>query len=85
MLLALIRAPITTLRTGSGALYTGADSPRPGAGQSATWSRAKVPCLTGRTVRAYRPDGLRVRRGGRVCRRRLNLTPRRDPVGEERF
>jgi hypothetical protein len=30
------------------------------------------------------PDGPRVRRGGRVRRRRVDLAPRRDPVGEER-
>jgi hypothetical protein len=50
--LTLIRVPITVLRTGDGALYTCADGPRPGAGRSATWSRARVPCLMGRTVRA---------------------------------
>ena len=38
----------------------------------------------GRTVRAYRPDGPRVRRGGEGRRRRLDLAPGRDPVGEER-
>jgi hypothetical protein len=48
--LELIRAPITALRTGGGALCTGADGPRPGAGWSTTWSRATVPCLTGQTV-----------------------------------
>jgi hypothetical protein len=26
-------------------------------GRSATWRRARVSCLTGRAVRAYRPDG----------------------------
>jgi hypothetical protein len=31
------------------------------------------------------PDGPRVRRGSGVRRRRLNLAPGRDPVGEERF
>ena len=30
------------------------------------------------------PDGPRVRRGGEVRRRRLDLAPVRDPVGEER-
>jgi hypothetical protein len=43
-----------------------------------------VPCLTSRTVRAYRPKGPHVRRGGGVRRRRLDLAPGRDPVGEER-
>jgi hypothetical protein len=54
--LALIQAPITMLRTSAGALCTGTNGLRPGAGRSATWSRARVPCLMGRTVRAYRPD-----------------------------
>jgi hypothetical protein len=46
----------------------GPDGPRPGAGRSAPW---------GRTVRAY---------AGTVedRRRRLDLAPGRDPVGEER-
>jgi hypothetical protein len=40
-------------RTNGGALYTGADGPRPGAGRSATSHRATVPCLTaGRSARA---------------------------------
>jgi hypothetical protein len=30
------------------------------------------------------PDGLRVHKGGGVRRRPLNLTPGRDPVGEEK-
>jgi hypothetical protein len=52
-----------------GALCTGADGPRPGTG-------AWVPCLTaGRS---------RVCRGGEGRRRRLDLAPGRDPVGEER-
>jgi hypothetical protein len=80
-----IRAPITVLRTDGGVLGTVADGPRPGAGRSANWSRARVPWLTDRTVRAYRPDGPHVRRGGGVRRRRLNLAPGRDPVGEKRF
>jgi hypothetical protein len=50
--LAPIRAPITAMITGGGALCTGADGPRPGAGWSATWRRARVPCLTDRTVHA---------------------------------
>jgi hypothetical protein len=72
------------LRTGGGALYTGADGPRPGAGRSATWGRARVSCLTGRTVRAFRPDGSHVCRGDEGRRRRLGLAPGRDPVEEER-
>jgi hypothetical protein len=40
-------------RTSGGALCIGADGPRPGAGRSTTWRRARVPCLTaGRSARA---------------------------------
>jgi hypothetical protein len=72
------------VRTSGGALCIGADGPRPGAGQSATWRRARVPCLMCRTVRAMGPDSPRVRRGGEGHRWRLDLTPGRDPVREER-
>jgi hypothetical protein len=82
--LAPIRAPITAFFTDGGALCTVTDGPQPGAGRSATWHRARVPCLTSWTVHAYRPDSPRVRRGGEVRRRRLDLAPGRDPVGEER-
>jgi hypothetical protein len=37
-----------------------------------------------RMVRAYRPEGPRMRRCGGSHRRRLDLAPGRDPVGEER-
>jgi hypothetical protein len=67
-----------------GALWSGADGPRLGAGRSATWRRARVFCLTagrsapwGRTVRAY-AGAAEVADGG------LDLAPGRDPVGEER-
>jgi hypothetical protein len=69
------------VRTDSGALCTGADGPRPGAGRNVTWGRARVSCLMGRTVCAYRPDGPRVRRGGEGRRRCLDLAPGRDPSG----
>jgi hypothetical protein len=82
--LTLIRATITVLRTGGGALCVSADGPRAGAGQSATWPRGWRSFLTGRTIRACRPDGLRLRRGGGVRRHCMDLTPGRDPVGEER-
>jgi hypothetical protein len=49
-------------RTSGGALYTGADGPRPGAGRSATWRRARVPCLTAR--RSTRAQGRRKIAGG---------------------
>jgi hypothetical protein len=64
-------------RTGGGALCTGADGPRPGTGRSATWSRGKGSLPDGRTVRACAG-------GGESRRRRLDLAPGRDPVGEER-
>jgi hypothetical protein len=51
-------------RTGGGALWSGSDGPRPGAGRSATWRRGKGFLPDGRTVRALGPDGPRVRRGG---------------------
>jgi hypothetical protein len=78
------RALVTITRTGSGALCRGADGPRPGAGRSATWYRGLGSLPDGRTVRAYRSDSPRVRRGGEGCWRRLDLAPGRDPVGEER-
>jgi hypothetical protein len=67
-----------------GALCTGVDGPRPGVGRSATWNRGLGSLPDGRTVRALGPDGPRVRRGGEGRRRRLDLAPGRDPVGEER-
>jgi hypothetical protein len=91
-----------------GALCTGTDGPRAGAGRSAAWCEARRCSLhrdgrsarRGRTVRAQGPDGprpgarLRLLPDGRtvrVCagaaedrRRRLDLAPGRDPVGEER-
>jgi hypothetical protein len=60
--------------TGDGARCIGTDGPRRGIG-------LRVSCLT---VRAYRLDGPRVRRGGGSRRRCLDLAPGRDPVGEER-
>jgi hypothetical protein len=64
-------------RTGGGALWSGADGPRPGAGRSATWCRSLDPLPDGRTVRAY-AGAAEVAGGG------LDLAPGRDPVGEER-
>jgi hypothetical protein len=75
---------VRDLARGGGTLWSGADGPRPGAGRSATWCRSFGPLPDGRTVRALRPDGPRVRRGGGSRRRRLDLAPGRDPVGEER-
>jgi hypothetical protein len=67
-----------------GILRAGADCPRPEAGRSAAWCAARASLPDGRTVRALGPDGPRVRRGGGSRRRRLDLAPGRDPVGEER-
>jgi hypothetical protein len=67
-----------------GTLRAGADCPRPEAGRSAAWCAARASLPDGWTVRALGPDGPRVRRGGGSRRRRLDLAPGRDPVGEER-
>jgi hypothetical protein len=66
-------------RTGGGALWSGADGPRPGAGRSATWCRSLGPLPDGRTVRALRPDGPRVRRGGGSRRQRPGSRSREGP------
>jgi hypothetical protein len=50
-------------RTGGGALWSGADGPRPRAGRSTTWREAAVLSGQARTVRALGPDGPRVCRG----------------------
>jgi hypothetical protein len=67
-----------------GTLCAGADCLRPAAGRSAAWCAARAFLPDGRTARALGPYGPRVRRGGRSRRRRLDLAPGRDPVGEER-
>jgi hypothetical protein len=72
------------VRTGGDARCTGADGPWPRVERSTTWGRAYGFLPNSRTVRAYRPDGPRVRRGGESHRWRLDLAPGRDPVGEER-
>jgi hypothetical protein len=53
-------------RTGGGALWSGADGPRPGAGRSATWREAAVLSGQARTVRGTGPDGPRPGAGARV-------------------
>jgi hypothetical protein len=63
------------LRIDGGALCIDVDGSQPGVKRCATWHRAQVSCIMGRTVRAYRPDGSRVRRDDGVHRRRLNLAP----------
>jgi hypothetical protein len=46
-------------RTSGGALWSGADGPRAGAGRSAAWCEAAVLSAQGRTVRGLGPDGPR--------------------------
>jgi hypothetical protein len=53
-------------RTSSGALWSGADGPRPGAGRSATWREAATLSGQTRTVRGTGPDGPRPGAGARV-------------------
>jgi hypothetical protein len=53
-------------RTSGGALWSGADGPRPGAGRSATWREAAVLSGQARTVRGAGPDGPRPGAGARA-------------------
>jgi hypothetical protein len=53
-------------RTSGGALWSGADGPRPRAGRSATWREAAVLSGQARTVRGLGPDGPRPGTGARV-------------------
>jgi hypothetical protein len=53
-------------RTSGGALCTGADGPRAGAGRSAAWCEAAVLSGQARTVRGTGPDGPRPGAGARV-------------------
>jgi hypothetical protein len=62
-----------------GALWSGADGPRFGAGRSATWRRARVLCLTAGRSAPWGPDGPRVRRGGGSRRRRPGSRSRKGP------
>jgi hypothetical protein len=62
---------------GGGAFWSGADGPRHRAGRSATWCRSPSSLPDGRTVRACAG-------AAEDRRRRLDLAPGRDPVGEER-
>jgi hypothetical protein len=66
------------MRTGGGALCTGADDPQPGVGRSSTWGRARVSCLMGRTVRAY--AGPAEVTGAWISLPRGTPSGRRDPV-----
>jgi hypothetical protein len=70
---------VRDLARGGGALWSGADSPQPGAGRSVTWCRSLGPLPDGRAVRALRPDGPRVRRGGGSHRRRPRSRSREGP------
>jgi hypothetical protein len=71
---------VRDLARGGGALWSGADGPRHRAGQSATWCRSSGSLPNGRTVRAL----CAYAGAAEDRRRRLDLAPRRDPVGEER-
>jgi hypothetical protein len=62
---AFLEAPITK-RTSGGALCTGADGPRAGAGRSAAWCEAAVLSGQARTVHGTGPDGPRPGAGARV-------------------
>jgi hypothetical protein len=53
-------------RTSGGALWSGADGPRPRAGRSATWREAAVLSGQARTVRGAGPDAPRPGAGARV-------------------
>jgi len=53
-------------RTSGGALWSGADGPRLGAGRSATWRDVAVLSGQTRTVRSTGPDGPRPGAGARV-------------------
>jgi hypothetical protein len=55
-----------SIRTGGGALWSGADGPRHRAGRSATWREAVVLSGQARTVRGTGPDGPRPGAGARV-------------------
>jgi hypothetical protein len=59
LLLTLFRSAKYSRRTGGGALWSGADGPRRGAGRSATWREAAVLSGQARTVRDTGPDGPR--------------------------
>jgi hypothetical protein len=65
-LLTLFRSAKYSRRTGGGALWSGADGPRHGAGRSATWREAAVLSGQARTVRGLGPDGPRPAAGAWV-------------------
>jgi hypothetical protein len=65
-LLTPFRSAKYSRRTGGGALWSGADGPRYGAGRSATWREAAVLSGQARTVRGLGPDGPRPGAGALV-------------------
>jgi hypothetical protein len=73
----LVRGAVVLYAQGRTVRGLGPDGPRPGA-------RLGLLCLTAGRSAPWGSDGPRVRRGGRSHRRRLDLAPGRDPVGEER-
>jgi hypothetical protein len=73
----LVRGAVVFSAQGRTVRGLGPDGPRPGA-------RLGLLCLTAGRSAPWGPDGPRVRRGGGSRRRRLDLAPGRDPVGEKR-
>jgi hypothetical protein len=59
LVLTLFRSANHSRRTGGGALCTGTDGPRAGAGRSAAWCEATALSGQTRTVRGTGPDGPR--------------------------
>jgi hypothetical protein len=59
ILLTPFRSAKYSRRTGGGALWSGADGPRHGAGRSATWRESAVLSGQARTIRGLGPDGPR--------------------------
>jgi hypothetical protein len=72
------------LARGGGALWSGADGPRHRAGRSATWCGSSGSLPDGRTVRTLGRTVRACAGAAEDRRRRLDLAPGRDPVGEER-
>jgi hypothetical protein len=59
LVLTLFRSAKYSRKTGGGAFWSGTDGPRPVAGRSATWRRARVLCLTTGRSAPWGPDGPR--------------------------
>jgi hypothetical protein len=66
-LLTPFRSAKYSRRTGGGALWSGADGPRPGAGRSVTWGRTVRDLAQGLGFPALRPEGPRPGAGRSTC------------------